>query len=302
MSSGNQWIFLAMACAASLYGGWRCIRYFAQARLLSDVPTSKIRSAAQGFTELYGVLEEGPEAELRGPLTGKPCLWWRYRIEAEQRNSKGESSWRTVEKGVSEGWFGLRDATGSCLIDPRGADVRPLTRDRWEGRQRHPRGAAPAPGLLGQLLGAPGNYRYTEERLQVGQPLYALGDFHSSGGGRQGLDIERAQAAVIREWKGDFAGLLTRFDSDGDGQLDEREWQRVRLAAQLEAEDRHRASSAAPTRHRLGKPAERQPFILSSYGEDELGGRLRWLAAGHGALCLGGALLGAWFYVQLGGL
>ncbi|MCY1273205.1 E3 Ubiquitin ligase [compost metagenome] len=301
MQFDSQWIFLAMACSASLYGGWRCIGDFSRARLLADVPTSKVRSAAQGFTELYGILEEGPEAPLRGPLTGKPCLWWRYRIEEEQRNDKGRSNWRTLEKGVSEGWFGLRDATGVCLIDPAGADVRPLTRERWEGRERHPRGMAKAPGLLGQLLGGGRHYRYTEERLEAGQPLYALGDFHSSGGGRQGLDIDGAQAAVIREWKGDFAGLLGRFDSDGDGQLDEREWQRVRLAARLEAEDRHRASSAAPTRHRLARPAERQPFILSSYGEDELGGKLRWQAAGHAALCLGGALLGAWFYRGLGG-
>ncbi len=97
---------------------------------------------------------------------------------------------------------------------------------------------------------------------------------------------------MIREWKGDFHGLLARFDSDGNGELDEREWNRVRLAARLEAEDRHRASSAAPTRHRLGKPGEAHPFILSSQGEDDLAVQLRRQAAGAALLCLGSALLG----------
>ncbi|PXC03798.1 hypothetical protein C0043_31570, partial [Pseudomonas aeruginosa] len=88
---------------------------------------------------------------------------------------------------------------------------------------------------FGTLVGGERLYRYTEERLHAGEPLYALGEFRSSGGGRQGLDAERAQGAVIREWKGDFHGLLARFDSDGNGELDEREWNRVRLAARLEA-------------------------------------------------------------------
>lgn len=85
---------------------------------------------------------------------------------------------------------------------------------------------------------------------------------------------------MIREWKGDFHGLLARFDSDGNGELDEREWNRVRLAARLEAEDRHRASSAAPTRHRLGKPGRRIPSF-SSQGEDDLAVQLRRQAAGE---------------------
>ena len=104
---------------------------------------------------------------------------------------------------------------------------------------------------------------------------------------------------MIREWKGDFHGLLARFDSDGNGELDEREWNRVRLAARLEAEDRHRASSAAPTRHRLGKPGEVHPFILSSQGEDDLAVQLRRQAAGAALLCLGSALLAGWLFSRL---
>ena len=98
------------------------------------------------------------------------------------------------------------------FIDPRGAEVLPAWRRRWSGDRRHPRGGAPG-GLL-QLLGMGSRYRYTEERLYAGEPLYAIGEFRSAGGGRQAMNLDALRAEVIRQWKGDFAGLLARFDSN----------------------------------------------------------------------------------------
>lgn len=291
---------LGMAAAACLGGGWWSLRRLAQARLLEDMPTSKIRSAAQGYVELYGVLQPGPGEPLAAPLTGKPCLWWRYRIEELQSNGKSRS-WRVLESGCSEGWLGFADSSGQCLINPVGAEVRPLHRQVWHGDQRHPRGAEDHGllfTLLGTLLDSGKRYRYSEERLHAGEPLYALGEFRTSGGGRQGLDLAAAQGAVVREWKQDFHGLLARFDRDGDGTLDEGEWQLVRLAAQLEAEDRHRAASQAPEQNYLRRPQEALPFLLSCRGEDELARTFRWQAAGGALLCLGGALVGTWMVTQ----
>ncbi|MCY1527973.1 E3 Ubiquitin ligase [compost metagenome] len=280
-------ISLGFSLGAFAGGGWWCLRRLAQARLLLDTPTSKIRSAAQGYVELYGMLHLNGDGALAAPLTGKPCLWWRYRIEEYSESGKSKS-WRVVDSGVSDAWLRLADATGECLIDPRGAEVRPATREVWKGNQRHPRGGLAHSGIGAWLSG--GEYRYTEERLHAGEPLYAIGDFRTSGGGRQGLDLASAQGAVIREWKGDFAGLLRRFDSDGNGQLDEGEWRRVRLAAQLEAEDRHRHTSAAPALNHLRRPPESQPFLLSSHGEDVLARQFRWQALFGAVLCVGGAV------------
>ncbi|ERI52342.1 hypothetical protein EA796_04100 [Pseudomonas sp. AOB-7] len=288
---GGLLVALGFSLGACLGGGWWCLRRWSQARHLLDTPTSKIRSAAQGYVELYGVLEELPEAAVRGPLTGKPCLWWRFRIE-EYKSSGKKRSWRVIESGSSDAWLRLVDGTGECLIDPRGAEVRPLVREVWQGNLRHPLGPAKT-GLLG-FLSSGKRYRYCEERFHVGQPLYAIGDFRTTGGGQQGLDLHGAQGQVIREWKGDYAGLLQRFDSDGNGELDEREWGRVRLAAQLEAEHRHRRSSAEPARHKMAKPGEARPFILANAGEDELARGFYWQAAAGAALCLVGALATAW--------
>ncbi|MBA1265672.1 GIDE domain-containing protein [Stutzerimonas stutzeri] len=288
MDSGEL-LLVGVGAAMCLAGGWLWVSRWTKARHLLDTPTSRIRSAAQGYVELTGILYELAEAPgLLAPLTGSPCLWWRYRIEEYRSNGKN-GSWRVIERGSSEQPLRLADATGECLIDPRGAEVLPARRQRWSGSQRHP-GGLPPTGLLAWLAGSR-RYRYTEERLHAGEPLYAIGDFRTAGGGRQGFDRQAAKGQVLREWKGDYAGLLQRFDSNGDGQIDPAEWHRVRLAARLEAEDRHRLASARPAQHRLARPAPGLPFVLSSHGEDVLARRYRWQAAGGALLCLCGALL-----------
>lgn len=294
MAIEAHWLGLAMSAGVAATGAWWCLRRVGQARHLLDTPTSKIRSAAQGYVEFYGLIAEHSQAQVLAPLTGKPCAWWRFKIEEHVRDDD-KQVWRSLESGTSEALLALSDGTGNCLINPKGAEVRCTTREVWRGSQRHPK-KANAGGVVG-FLSAGKSYRYTEERLHVGQPLYAIGDFRSSGGGRQGLDLEAQQGAVVREWKSNFSGLLQRFDSDNNGQLDEVEWNRVRLAAQLEAQDRHRQQSLKPAEHLMVRPRESQPFILSTTGEDELAQRFYWQAAGGAVICFAGALSLAW---QLG--
>ena len=281
-------ISLSFTVGAGAGGGWWCIRRLSEARFLLNTPTSKIRSAAQGYVELYGVLDELPGGQLEAPLTGEACLWWRFRIEEFTDNGK-KRSWRVLESGTSEAPVLLKDATGECLIDPRGAEVRVSVRQVWSGNARYPRGPKRKGGLLGMLLSAGRQYRYTEERLHVGQPLYAIGDFHTRGN-VEAFDLDQAQSAVVREWKSDFAGLLQRFDSNGDGQLDQAEWQRMRESARVEAQRRQRGREIPAVQHRLQRPQESSPFILSNHGEDELARSFYWQAAGGALLCLAGAL------------
>src|SRR5690606_32876337 len=81
MDFGGLAISLAFSVGACAGGGWWCIRRLSEARFLLNTPTSKIRSAAQGYVELYGTLDELPGGQLEAPLTGTACLWWRFRIE-----------------------------------------------------------------------------------------------------------------------------------------------------------------------------------------------------------------------------
>lgn len=282
-------LLIGAGAVLCLVGGWLWITRWSKVRHLTDTPTSRIRSAAQGYVELAGVLRNCPDLPpLNAPLTGKPCLWWRYRIE-EYLSGDKRSSWRIIEQGASDRLLRLSDATGDCLVDPQGAEVLPARCDRWTGDLRHPRGV-PAGGPLAWLTGNR-QYRYVEERLHADEPLYAIGDFRTSGGGRLGLDLQTAQGQVVREWKEDYAGLLQRFDNNRDGQLDQSEWSRVRLAAGLEAQKRHRLASEKDPEHRLMRPGEGLPFVLSSHGEEVLTRRYRWHAAGGAVLCLIGAAL-----------
>ncbi|SIQ21781.1 GIDE domain-containing protein [Aquipseudomonas alcaligenes] len=292
MDVGGLAISMAFSVGACVGGGWWCIKRLSEARFLLNTPTSKIRSAAQGYVELYGVLDELPDGQLQAPLTGTPCLWWRFKIEEYDDDGK-RKRWRVIESGVSEALVRLRDATGECLINPKGAEVRPSTRQVWSGSERHPRGLSDSGGLLGMLFSAGSLYRYTEERLHVGQPLYAIGDFRTQGGA-EAFDLTLAQGAVVREWKSDFAGMLQRFDSNGDGQLEPAEWERMRESARVEAQRRQVGRGEVPVHHQLRKPGETYPFILSNHGEDELARGFYWQAAGGALLCLVGALASAW--------
>ena len=292
MDVGGLAISMAFSVGACVGGGWWCIKRLSEARFLLNTPTSKIRSAAQGYVELYGVLDELPDGQQQAPLTGTPCLWWRFKIEEYDDDGK-RKRWRVIESGVSEALVRLKDATGECLINPKGAEVRPSTRQVWSGSERHPRGLSEGVGLLGMLFSVGSQYRYTEERLHVGQPLYAIGDFRTQGG-TEAFDLTLAQGAVVREWKSDFAGMLQRFDSNGDGQLDPTEWERMRESARVEAQRRQVGRGEVPVHHQLRKPGEAYPFILSNHGEDELARGFYWQAAGGALLCLLGALASAW--------
>jgi hypothetical protein len=52
---------------------------------------------------------------------------------------------------------------------------------------------------------------------------------------------EGGPVEILREWKRDHATLLRRFDRDGSGHLDEREWELARRTAHHQAKRRYRA-------------------------------------------------------------
>ena len=268
-----------------------------RARWIEDTPTSKVRSAAQGLVEIKGVADAGGHAPLISPLGEVDCLWYRFSIEEYRRSGKS-SNWQTVEKGASERPFLLRDDTGSCWINPVGADVHPRQRRRWEGRQRWPAGKSASTGILGMLIGK--KYRYTEEWFAEEEIVYALGWFESRGGGREQIDQQSIARQVISQWKSDFSDLLARFDRNADGELDMQEWAEVRAAADSEAARRARIAGQAPVVHMLGKPPHKGlPYILSDHHEEDLSRRLRnnsrWSMLG---LVVSGAVSG-WLWLAL---
>lgn len=76
-------------------------------RTVADTPTSRIASAPQGYVELVGRGQQPPGAGLLSPISGLPCLWYRYRVER-----KNGDRWEHVESCISQ-------------VDPNGAKFSP---------------------------------------------------------------------------------------------------------------------------------------------------------------------------------
>lgn len=89
---------------------------------IAGTPTSKIRSMPMGMVEVKGqALAGAPEFMLSAPFSGKDCLAYRYEVKEYKRRGKN-SSWVTVDSGISDQRFLVDDGTGEVVVDPAGAD------------------------------------------------------------------------------------------------------------------------------------------------------------------------------------
>lgn len=275
LSPQGFWFILALlivATAAAFYFIWRSLH---RARLIEDTPTARIRSAHQGYLEIEGEgrLLEGPP--IVGPLTGTHCLWYSYQIEHREtlHDSRGRrsSTWNTIQSGVSDGLFLIEDDTGRCIIDPDGAEVIAGEKDVWYGHAAFPHIGPPLTKSWFRL--GVGDYRYTEERLMPGS-VYALGWFSTVRGAS--TDMSADVSALLREWKADQAGLLGRFDRNGDGRIDVGEWDAAREAALQEVIKLRSQRVATPASNVLSRaPSDRHPFLLSAIPQQVLTMRYR---------------------------
>lgn len=264
---------LAAGSAAALrYGflSWRA------SRLIEDTPTSRIRSAAQGYVEVAGLSRVPPGARINGPLTGLPCAWWRYQIE-ERRSSGRSRTWVRIDGLASEAQFLIDDGTGQCLIDPRGAQVFPHASDVWYGPDAWPQVRIPAgTGIFDRAtdLLIRGRYRYTEHRLSAESPLLAIGEFGMRGGAFA-QDSEQQTAALLHDWKQDQAKLLARFDANHDGVLSADEWELARAAARRQVLADGVSKPADPGVQVISEPADRRAFLLAASDGESLARKFR---------------------------
>ena len=294
ISTGEYSLWLGLAIIATVIALRNCYRCFKRARLIEDMPTAKVRSASQGFTELIGIahLEHQP---LSSPLTATPCLWWSFQIEKYQSSGKSHH-WVTVEKKHSEVPFYLRDTTGICRIEPRGAEITAKHRKVWYGNSRQPTSNEKSGGRFsmgGLTIGR--RYRYTEILIREGDPLYTLGHFETDKGGQRSASPQAIAGDILRHWKQDFGKLLDQFDHNGDGELDMQEWQQVQKAAYQAALAEQNKSAALPHQHSLSKPSDSGlPFIIGTKEQASLVRKFQWQAVAYAGGFLAAGTLTTW--------
>lgn len=214
-------------------------------RSITDTPTSRVASAAQGYVELVGKAAQHPGRTFLSKLTALPCLWFRYRTERKT----GDNKWEVVDRGVSSETFLLVDSSGECVIDPDNAEIMTSHKQIW--RQ--------------------GDYRHTEWLLLPGDRLYVLGDFVTLGGAAAQLDPGQDTAALLTEWKKDRPTLMRRFDLDGDGEIDLKEWELARRQARREVEKHHAEIYATDNSvHLMRRPTDGRLYVVSNLEPDKL--------------------------------
>ncbi len=289
------WFLVTLAVMLAIAGFYFAFRYLRRARIIQDTPTSKIRSAAQGYLELDGRGELMEGEPIVAPLTGKTCTWYRYKVEKrEVRHSQGKrrETWRTLRNGVSDSLFLLVDDSGQCIIDPEGAEVTPSARDVWYGHSQQP---PHGPRSNGVSLLATGDYRYTEERMHPADPLYALGLFKTVGGAGDLGSSRHEINALLRAWKQDKQHMLQHFDANGDGNIDMKEWEDARKKAHSEVVKARAERAAKAGTNLMVKPADRRrPYLLSVLPQTRLAKRFQWLAWGSLAGFFFAGVLASW--------
>jgi hypothetical protein len=285
-------LYVALGAIIVLAAGWGAYAMLIRKRVLQDTPTALIRSASQGYIELQGHAELMDGDPIHAPLSSRICVWYRYNVEEKYRHHSGsgsKSQWRTVDSGVSDSLFYLVDSTGRCAVDPEGATVTSSSRDTWYGNSRVPGRIDRTTGWMRRtgITRIGRNFRYTEERIEPGDPLYALGDFTTHGGAGANFDRGAEVREVLREWKRNNTAILARFDTNNDGEIDMTEWDAARLEAEKKVDLKRSEVAVAPPVDVLGHTSgSRNPFILAAKTEAEMLAQFHWSSVGLFALSL----------------
>jgi hypothetical protein len=268
----------------SLYGFFARLR---RDRAVADTPLVHVRSAAQGYVKVVGRALAPAATPTEAPLSGRPCVWWDFRVAEQRTDSRGRHEWHEIERATSVEPFVLAEDDAQCLVGPVQAEVTPTVHNVWYGAASRPMRAPPP---VNTALFAGGGFRYTEQLLGVGAQLCVMGEFrsHSETG-----DLSAATAAKLHEWKQDQKTLLARFDTDHDGVLNAAEWGAARAAAAKECDAQKLQANIARTSV-ISKPSDGRPFLIAPLSPEKLERRERFRAWLYFAFGLGCVLVCAW--------
>jgi hypothetical protein len=115
-------VFVTLALFAVSIGFFsQSISNFRLARTIEDLPTSKIRSAHQGYVEIKGKTTLNGQSPLYVPRLEVPCVWYRYQVfRDDQADYSGEEKDKESIRGIY-----LEDATGICTAHAHLAKLYP---------------------------------------------------------------------------------------------------------------------------------------------------------------------------------
>jgi len=293
----------ALATSATFFS-WQTWRSLERARTIEDIPTAKARSAHQGYVELEGTGQQMDGEPIIAPLSGLPCVWYRYRVERQETYEEAgrtRQRWVAIESGQSTDVFWLEDDTGRVAVDPVGAEITPKHKDVWNSHADLI-GFARQPAQVVQFLAkhrSGERLRFTEERINPRDHIYAIGLLRNLGSHASQPTVDEEVRELLRQWKADQALLKERFDLDQNGKIDQKEWALVRSQARREVNKARRQQNAHFIEgiNVLSRPADsRRPYLLSAYPQTQLVRRYRIWASVYGVVFAALAIIAVWAF------
>ena len=180
---------VALLAGGALYSAWWGKRNVKAIRAQKPVDVSDV---AEGYRLAWG-RTWGPE--LRSPLTGRPCVWWKAEVWKSVRENlpglKGGGPdatrwvWRQVASEESDRPLLFGDGKAVAAVWTWGATVIPSGWSDWRGQSLPPeehdpelrQGGVPGQGIRHDVQGTFGpRFRYVEQIIAPDAPIFVLGD------------------------------------------------------------------------------------------------------------------------------
>jgi len=120
-------------------------------RMIENIPTSKVKGIFPGITEIVGQIQ-AHNTVISARYSGEAVVYCKYLMKKLVKSDK-KSRWVTVESGVQQNVFNVRDDTGEIPVNAVGAEV--------HAERTH--------------YSRSGNLKYYEWTLRPDQEIYVLG-------------------------------------------------------------------------------------------------------------------------------
>jgi len=231
-------------------------------RQIENTPTSKIRSVAMGMVEVKG--EAVRKYALLSPMSHTPCVF--YRLTKYQRRGR-DYQWRITSVSSSNNVpFYIEDETGRVEVNPAGCRV--SAGSKQEG----------SPGQIGLMkVVNETDEKWVEEVIIDGTLLYVLG--FAAVKRREGPTLAEKKIEALRELKRNPQNLQ-QFDLNGDGNIDEDEWDAARTAVEEKVLDKSLQGKQGRKKQEehivIGRKKGRPLIISETHSEENLTARYQY--------------------------
>lgn len=224
--------FLIMAAiptaitGVGLYVAWHTLW---QMKALRSATVISPDQAKLGYFRLEGNAAFASRKMIKAPLTLSLCIWYRFKVEEWRRSSSNQKhDWHTIKDEESETNFIVAGKGAELLVDPWKADITCTDKSLWHGANKEPDERNPprfppwqnpkGDGLQIEISGgANSKFRFTEERIYAGDPIFILGEIvdddgiimRKPGDGSLPFLISTTEPSqVLKLQKGGIAGAL----------------------------------------------------------------------------------------------